>query len=133
MFYRIVVLNHTFWRYLNSQVSINKMVNSLDSYSSPSRLALKKHPFIFLWTPKGFISLSRMLVQFSLKLLHSTMWEKVSNLWSTLSYKMNWFKAFLLIPFAIQNLSPSFRHQFLGRKKLLIPPGSILSKISFPQ
>ena len=133
MFYRIVVLNHTFWRYLNSQVSINKMVNSLDSYSSPSRLALKKHPFIFLWTPKGFISLSRMLVQFSLKLLHSTMWEKVSNLWSTLSYKMNWYEAFLLMPLATQNLSPSFCHQFLGRRKLLIPLGSILSKISFPQ
>ena len=133
MFYRIVVLNHTFWRYLNSQVSINKMVNSLDSYSSPSRLALKKHPFIFLWTPKGFISLSRMLVEFSLKLLHSTMWEKVSNLWSTLSYKMNWYEAFLLMPLTTQNLSPSFCHQFLGRRKLLIPLGSILSKISFPQ
>ena len=79
MFYRIVVLNRTFWRYLNSQVSINKMVSSLDSYSSPSRLALKKHPFIFLWTPKGFISLSTMLVEFSLKLLHSPCGKKFQS------------------------------------------------------
>ena len=32
-----------------------------------------------------------------------------------------------------QNLPPGSCHHALGRKKLLIPPGSILSKICFPQ
>ena len=46
---------------------------------------------------------------------------------------MHWFEVFLLIPFPTQNSLPSFCHKALGRRKLLIPPGSILSKICFPQ
>ena len=65
------------WGYLNSQVRINKMVNSLDYNPCPSRLAPRIHPFIFLQTPQGFISLSRMLVEFSLKLLYSTICGKI--------------------------------------------------------
>ena len=45
------------------------MVNSVDYHPSPSRLASRLHSFIF-W------SLSRMLVEFSLKLSYSTICEK---------------------------------------------------------
>ena len=39
-------------------IRINKMVNSLDYHPCPSRLASRIHPFIFLYTHEGFISLS---------------------------------------------------------------------------
>ena len=42
-------------------------------------------------------------------------------------------KACLLMPFPTQNLPPSSCHHTLDRRKLLILPGSILSKICFPQ
>ena len=60
----------------NSQVRTSKMVDSLDYHPCPSRLASRIHPFIFLKTPQGFTSLSRTLVEFSLKLLYSTMCGK---------------------------------------------------------
>ena len=37
------------------------------------------------------------------------------------------------MPLPTQNLPPSSRHHALGRRKLLIPPGSIISKTYFPQ
>ena len=44
--------------YLNPQDSINKIVNkhTVDYHPSPSKLTLRTHPLIFLWTPKEFIS-----------------------------------------------------------------------------
>ena len=44
----LFLLTPLFWGYLNSQVRINKMVNSLDYHPCPSRLASRIHPFIFL-------------------------------------------------------------------------------------
>ena len=43
------------------------------------------------------------------------------------------FEEFLLVPLLTQNSSPSSCHHALGRRELLILPGSILSKICFPQ
>ena len=60
-------------------------------------------------------------------------WEKFSSLSSSHSYKMHWFEAFLLMPLSTQNSPLSTCHHALGRNKLLIPQGSILSKIYFPQ
>ena len=37
------------------------------------------------------------------------------------------------MPLLTQNSPPSSCYHVLGRRKLLIPPGSILSKICFPQ
>ena len=42
------LLTPRIWGYFNSQVRINKMVNSLDYHPCPSRLASRIHPFIFL-------------------------------------------------------------------------------------
>ena len=44
--------------YLNPQVRINKMVNrhTVHHHPSPSQLTSRINPFIFLWTPKAFIS-----------------------------------------------------------------------------
>ena len=42
-------------------------------------------------------------------------------------------KAFLLMPLPTQNSPPGSCHHSRGRRKLLIPSGSLLSKICFPQ
>ena len=48
-----------FKEYLNPQVRINKMANkhTADYHPSPSQLTSRIQPLIFLWVPKGFISL----------------------------------------------------------------------------
>ena len=46
---------------------------------------------------------------------------------------MHWFQSFLLMPLLTQNSLPSTCHHALCRRKLLITPDSILSKICFPQ
>ena len=45
--------------YLNPQARFNKMVNkyTVDYRHSPSQLTSRIHLLIFLWTPKGLISL----------------------------------------------------------------------------
>ena len=45
-------------RIFEPQVKINKIVtkHAVDYQPSPSQLTSRIHPFIFLWTPKGFIS-----------------------------------------------------------------------------
>ena len=47
--------------------------------------------------------------------------------------EMHWFQSFLLMPLLTQNSLPTTSHHALGRRKLLITPDSILSKICFPQ
>ena len=56
-----------FKEYLNPQVRINKMGNehTVDYHHSPSELASRIHPLIFIWSPKGFISLEHFLNFFS--------------------------------------------------------------------
>ena len=46
---------------------------------------------------------------------------------------MHWIEAFLLMPLPTQNSPPISFHHTLGRRKLLVPSGSMFSKISFPQ
>ena len=48
-----------FWKNLNLQVRINKMVNehAVDYHLSPYELTSRIHPLIFLWNSLGFISL----------------------------------------------------------------------------
>ena len=55
-------------------------------------------------------------------LIFHHVWEKLSNLWSSHSWKMRWFEAFLLMIFHTQNLLPSSCHHAIGRRKLVIPP-----------
>ena len=69
---RLFVLTPLFWAYF--QVKINKMVGSLDYHPCPSRLASTINPLYFYKLPR-VLSLFRMLVEFSLKFLYSTMWE----------------------------------------------------------
>ena len=47
--------------------------------------------------------------------------------------KIHWIKTVWLISLPTQNSSPSSCHHTLGRRKLLIPSDSILSKTCFPQ
>ena len=54
-----------FQKYLNPQVRAKKMVNSVVYHPCPSRLAWRIHPFIFLQTPQGFISLQNVSWIFS--------------------------------------------------------------------
>ena len=63
-----------FKEYLNPQVRINKMANkhTADYHPSPSQLTSRIHPLIFLWAPKGFISLEFFFNFFS-KPVYSTM------------------------------------------------------------
>ena len=70
-----------FEEYLNPQVKINKMVNkyTVDYHPSSSELTSTIQPFIFLWTPKEFISHEYFLSFFSN--LYILPWcGKVSNL-----------------------------------------------------
>ena len=66
---------HLFIGYLNSQARINNMVNTLDYHPCPSRLASRIILSYFYKLPRT-LSLSRMLVEFSLKPLYSTMCGK---------------------------------------------------------
>ena len=130
----LFLLTLLFWGYLNSMIRINKMANSLDYHPCPSRLASRIHLFIFLYTHEGFISLSpECLLNFLSNSYIPSYVGKISNLWSWHSWKMHWFEVFLLIPFPTQNSPPSSCHRTLGRRKLLILLGSILSKICFSQ
>ena len=46
---------------------------------------------------------------------------------------MHWLETFLLMALPTQYSPPSSFYHALGRRKLFIPPGSILSKICFPK
>ena len=105
------------------------MGNSLDYHSCPSRLA-HKYILSYFNKPSRALSLSLnnacWIFSQAFKLHH--VWENFSNFWSSHYYKMHWFEALLLMPLST---SPSSCHHVL--RKLFIPPGSILSKICFPQ
>ena len=75
-----------------------------------------------------------MLFVFSLKLVYSTMCGKVFKICGVhiLENALN-LGIFTHAPFSTQNLPPSFYYHTLGTGKLIIPPGSIFSKIWFPQ
>ena len=76
-----------------------------------------------------YISLQNACWTLSQFFIFHRVWEKLSNLWSSHSCKMHWFKEFLLMPLPTQNSPPSSYHHALPRRKLLILPDNILSKI----
>ena len=106
------------------------MVNSLDYHPCLSILASKILPFYisvnYLWL---YLSLQNYCWIFSQTSLFHHVWEKYSNLWSSHSWKMHRFEAFL----PTQNSLPGSCCHPLGRRTLLNLPGSILSRICFPQ
>ena len=103
-----------FQKYLNTQVRTNKLVNSVVYHLCPSILASGIHPYFFKLL--RVLSLSRMLVQFSLTCIFHHVWGRIFNLWYS-HQKMNWIYAFLLIPqFPTQNS----RYNFL---KICFPQG----------
>ena len=76
-----------------------------------------------------------MLAEFSLKLAYSTMSQKSFKFVNItfLENALNLDIFTLACPLPTQDSSPSFSHHTLGREKLLIPPGSIFSKICLHQ
>ena len=67
-----------FEEYLNIQVRIDKMVkeHTVDNHSSPLGLTSGIDSLKFLWTPEGYISSSRIFVEFSLKSVYLIMLRK---------------------------------------------------------
>ena len=83
---------------------------------------------------KSFSCFTRMLVEFSLKLVYSTRYVKNFQIYGAhIHRKCIESRYFYLFPLPFQNSPQSPYHHNLGRGKLLIPPGSIFSKIYFPQ
>ena len=89
------------------------MVNSLDYHPCLSILASKILSFYisvnYLWL---YLSLQNYCWIFSQTSLFHHVWEKYSNLWSSHSWKMHRFEAFLLMP----------PHSKLAPRFLLSPP-----------
>ena len=103
----------------------SKIAKSIYYHTFRSRLASRIHPFI---SPSGFISLSpKSLFNFLLNLYITPCVGKIFK-----------FMEFTFLENALnlgtQNSTPSSscRH-ILGRSKILIPPGSVFSKICFSQ
>ena len=118
-----LVIPH-FWEYLNSQVRINKMVNSLNYHHV---IDFKNTSFhISMYFLGLYLSPECLYVEFSLKPLHSTICGE--NLWGLHSEKMYWLKAFVLMPLPTQNLSPSSCHRVLGRRKYTLPQAPFFQK-----
>ena len=74
-----------------------------------------------------------MLVEFSLRLLYSTMCGKIFKFMKFRILENTFIRSIFTHVHPTQNLPPSSCHHALDRRKLLIPPGRILSKICFPQ
>ena len=79
-----------FHKYLNPQVRINKMVNEhiVDYHPITWGLTAKIHSLIFLWSPSGFIFLTKF-VEFFLKSVYPDLRVCISCIFS---YGDNWIK-----------------------------------------
>ena len=79
------------------------------------------------------LSLSRMFIQFALKLLYSTLCRKIFQIYGVQIPRkcINSRHFYSCLPHS--KLVPSSYHHALSRWKLLISQGSILSKICLPQ
>ena len=91
----LFLMFHLFQKYLNTQVRTRKLVNSVVYHLCPSVLASGIHPYFFKLL--RVLSLSRMVVQYSLTCIFHHVWKKIFNLWCSLQ-KMNLIYAFLLMP-----------------------------------
>ena len=100
----------------------------------PFKISLKDTSFHISMNSLGlYLSLQNACWIFSQTFMFHHVRETFSNLWSSHSQKMHWFQAFLLMLLPTQKSPPSCCHHALSRRKLLIPPGSILWKTCFPQ
>ena len=118
--------------YCNPQViRIETMVNSVNT-----TLVLQDQPqgYIFLYFYKLLRALSvfRMVVESSLKLVYSIMCGKKFRIYGVHFPRKCIESSFYSCPLLPQNSPPSFYHHTLGRGKLLIPAGSIFSKSVSP-
>ena len=110
------------------------MVNSLDYHPCLSILASKILSFYisvnYLWL---YLSLSRIIVEFSLKLLYSTMYGKSIQIYGVHIPGKCIDSRHFYSCLPTQNSLPGSCCHPLGRRTLLNLPGSILSRICFPQ
>ena len=89
-----------------------KMVNkhTVDYHSSPSELTSRVHPFIFLWTPKGFNS-SEYFLNFYQRCISYLACKKDWNSWCYDYWKIHLGVCWICSFFSKQNSSPvSYRH-----------------------
>ena len=122
----LFLLTPLFWGYLDFQVKISKILNSLDYHPCPSRLAPKMYPYL------GPYSSLQNGCWIFLKLLYSTICGENFEIYGVhIPRKCIDLRHFYSCPSPFKT-HPQVHHA-LGRRKLLIPPGSILSKICFPQ
>ena len=97
-------------------------------------ISLKDTSFHISINSQGLYLLSRMIAEFSLKLLYSTMCGKSFWIYEVrIPRKCINSRHFNSCPTPTQNLRSNSCHHALGRRRLLIPPGSIFSKIYFHQ
>ena len=81
-----------------------------------------------------YLSLSRMFVKFFVKLLYSTMSGKNCQIYGIhIPRKSIDSRHFYSCPSPLKTRPPSSCHHALGRIKLLVAPGNLLSIICFPQ
>ena len=76
-----------FQKYLKTQVRTNKLVNSVVYHLCPSILTSGIHPYFFKLL--RVLSLSRMLVQFSVTCIFQHVWENFQFMMFTLENELN--------------------------------------------
>ena len=93
------------------------------------------HPFHISINSLGlYLSLQNGCLDFSLKLLYATMCGTKFQIYRVrIPRKCIDLRHFYSWPSPVKTCPPSSCHHALSRRKLLIPPGCILSKICFPQ
>ena len=101
----------------------------------PFKINLKDFIVSYFYKLLSALSLSRMLAEFFLKFVDSSMCGKNFQIYGVDIYRKciesRQFYSFISSP--LKALPPSSYHHNLGRGKLLIPLGSIFSEICFPQ
>ena len=102
----LFLLAPLFWGYLNSQIRINRMINSLDYHSCLQDYPLGYILSYFYILPRA-LSLCRMLVEFSLKLLHSTMFGKIFKFLAFTFLENAFIRGIFTYASPIQNSLPS--------------------------
>ena len=102
-----------FQKYLNSQVRTKKVVNSAVLQDQAQGYILSYFFRLF-----RVLSLSRMLVKFSLTCTFHHAWGKCFNSWCSHSWKMHWIYAFsYLCPIPTQNSRQNFWKSCFSKTK----------------
>ena len=131
------LLLHLFQRMSQPSVQDLQYLNEhmVDYHPSPSEFTSKIHHLIFLWTPKGFISLEYFLIFFPnlyippwLKIMFQIHGVKITG--KHISESKNWICSFLLMV-PSKTLPQVFIITTPGRRKLPISPKQSFLKIYF--